>query len=60
MHPTNALHRSQVRSRARAALVRYTAAAIEELRGSGDSDALRGVDWGAVARYVDLGRFLDT
>jgi hypothetical protein len=48
----------QMRTRARTALTRYTAGAISELQ-SGAGDALRGVDWAAVARYVDLGRALD-
>ncbi|GFH19952.1 sodium hydrogen exchanger 7, partial [Haematococcus lacustris] len=47
-----------VQARARSALVRYTAGAIADLQAHA-GDALRGVDWVAVARYVDLGRALD-
>lgn len=58
----------QVRQRARAALVRYTAGVVEELKGhgaggGGDSGAaggeLRAVDWSAVTRFVDLEKDLD-
>ncbi|KAJ9516981.1 hypothetical protein QJQ45_027366, partial [Haematococcus lacustris] len=50
--------KQQVQARARSALVRYTAGAIADLQAHA-GDALRGVDWVAVARYVDLGRALD-
>ena len=53
----NANH-SQVRNRARTALLRYTQGALADLR-SGAGDALRGVDWSAVARFVNLERTLD-
>lgn len=37
---------------------RYTKAAIADLKEAED-EMLRGVDWGAVARYVDLQEELD-
>eukprot|EP00967_Tisochrysis_lutea_P040513 scaffold48691_cov35-Tisochrysis_lutea.AAC.4 len=50
---------AQIRSRARAALLRFTASALEELRTGAGDGALRGADWSAVARFVDLEQTLD-
>lgn len=52
----------QVHARARAALERYTANVIAELRErstEGEAGGLRAVDWSAVAKFVDMGRALD-
>lgn len=49
----------QIRSRARAALLRFTASALEELRNGAGEGALRGADWSAVERFVDLEQTLD-
>lgn len=67
------LHGPQVRARAKAALRRFTTNALSEMKaaaaladgtdGSGGLDMglmlLRGVDWAAVERVVDLTRKLD-
>ncbi|PRW44236.1 Sodium hydrogen exchanger 7 [Chlorella sorokiniana] len=42
-----------IREKAKRALLRYTAAAVKDLRDDPD-EMLRGVDWGKVARFVDL------
>lgn len=42
-----------VREKAKRALLRFTVAALKDLREDED-EMLRGVDWGAVSRYVDL------
>ncbi|PSC69954.1 Sodium hydrogen exchanger 7 [Micractinium conductrix] len=43
----------RIREKAKRALLRYTATAIQDLKADED-EMLRGVDWAAVARYVDL------
>ncbi|GAB4814387.1 hypothetical protein N2152v2_001433 [Parachlorella kessleri] len=48
-----------IREKARRALLRYTKAAVQDLKDDED-EMLRGVDWGAVARYVDLTEDLPT
>lgn len=48
----------QVRSKAKAALLRYSKATLAALRGDTD-EMLRGVDWAAVETFTDLGQELD-
>lgn len=49
----------QIRSRARDALLNFTTAALEELRNGAGDGALRGADWSAVERFVEMEQTLD-